>query len=200
VKPILLGTTSTYKIGVFEKLGIPFETAAPPFEEHVDEALHPRQLAQTLARGKALSLVNAWPDHLIIGADQVLALDDEVLTKPGSVDAAVAQLQRLSGRTHALHTAFAVLDAATGDAVEDVVTAEISFHANLDPAFLRRMVIADGTTDCVGAYKFERMGILLMERFETPDPNAIVGLPLIALVDALGRWGWLTDRFSTPAE
>ncbi|MDJ0836448.1 MAG: nucleoside triphosphate pyrophosphatase [Acidobacteriota bacterium] len=195
MKPILLATQSKYKIALFETLGLPFETAAPPFEEFIDPTLHPEQLALTLARGKAESLAEDWPHHLIIGADQVLALGDEVLTKPGTVDKTVAQLKRLSGKTHRLHTAFAIIEPDTGRAVEDAVHASISFHGNLSEDYLRKMVEADKSWDCVGGYKFESRGVMLMSRVETQDTNAIVGLPLIALIEALSIWGFFEERF-----
>jgi len=196
VKPLLLASTSRYKQALFAKLGVPFETAAPPFEERLVAGVAPPEQALRLAEGKARSLADQWPDHLIIGADQILAVGDRILTKPGSVAAAVDQLVGLSGRTHALHTAFAILEASSGKVFGDVVTANITFFDNLDRAFLRTLVTRDETTDCVGGYKFEEGGILLMERVETPDPNAIVGLPLIALIAGLRRWGWFDERFA----
>lgn len=195
MKPILLATQSKYKIALFETLGIAFETAPPPFEEHHNPKLSPRDLAMGLARGKAVSLADQYPNHLIIGADQVLAFEDQIFSKPGTVDAAVVQLGKLVGKTHALHTAFAVLEPSTGRAVEDVVDAQITFHDRLAPDFLRAMVEADQTTDCVGGYKFESQGVLLMKQVATSDTNAIVGLPLIALVSALAEWGYFQDRF-----
>ncbi len=195
MRPILLATQSRYKIALFEKLGLAFETAAPPFDEVLDQALLPDVLAQTLARGKAESLRAAYPEHVIVGADQVLALGDEVMGKPGTVEAAVAQLQRLSGQSHALHTAVSVLDPESG-LLEAVETATIRFWPNLSRDFLRELVERDQTTDCAGAYKFECGGILLMESVQVEDPNAIVGLPLMRLARLLDHLGYLRARFA----
>jgi septum formation protein len=137
VKPILLASQSRYKIALFEKLGLPFTAASPPFEEVLTTALAPAKLAQNLAHGKATALAASYPDHVIIGADQVLALDDDVMGKPGSVEAAVEQLTRLSGRTHRLHTAVSVLDPASGQRLEAVETATIRFWPNLSRDFLK---------------------------------------------------------------
>lgn len=196
MRPLLLATQSRYKIALFEKLGLAFETAAPPFEEVLDGRLAPDDLAQALARGKAESLRATYPEHVIIGADQVLALGDEVMGKPGTVEAAVAQLLRLSGRSHALHTAVSVWDPASGQAYEAIETATIRFWPNLSRDFLRDLVVRDQTIDCAGAYKFECGGILLMESVQVEDPNAIVGLPLMRLARLLDRLGYLRGRFA----
>lgn len=196
MKPLLLATQSRYKIALFEKLGLPYQAVTPPFDEHLTNALAPAELAQTLARGKAQALTATYPDHVIIGADQVLALGDEVMGKPGSVEAAVEQLMRLTGQTHRLHTAVSVLDAATGQCLEAVETATIRFWPNLNRDFLRTLVERDQTTDCAGAYKFESGGILLMESVQVEDPNAIVGLPLMQLARLLGQLGYLRERFA----
>jgi len=194
-KPIVLGTGSKYKIGLFQTLGLPFETDTPPFEENNPDQLEPMALAAALARGKAKSLVGRHPKALIIGADQVLALGDRVFSKPGTMEKAVAQLLALTGRTHCLHTAFAVFDPSSGAIREALVTSRITFHANLSEDFLRTTVAQDQSWDCVGSYKFESRGILLMEKVETSDTNAIVGLPLIALAGVLGDLGYFPTRF-----
>ena len=195
LKPIVLGTASKYKIGLFRTLGLPFENDGPPFEEKNPQNLGPVALAAALARGKAKSLAAKHPQALIIGADQVLALGDQVFSKPDTTERAVAQLLQLSGRTHCLHTAFAVLDPTSGTLWEDLVTSRITFHANLSEDFLRKTVEQDESWDCVGSYKFESRGILLMEKVETADTNAIVGLPLIALAGVLGDLGYFPTRF-----
>lgn len=195
MKPLLLATQSRYKIALFEKLGLPFHSASPPFEENLTSPLAPDALALELARGKAQSLSTSYADHVIIGADQVLALGDQILGKPGTVAAAISQLQMLSGKTHQLHTAIAVLDAAQGIWREAVETATISFWPDLDPEFLRSLVERDQTTDCVGAYKFEEGGVLLMESVHVEDPNSIVGLPLMRLARVLSSMGYLAERF-----
>jgi len=195
MKPILLATGSKYKAGLFERLGVPFEQAKPPYREHAEEAPDPVALASAQARGKAHSLARDWPDHLIIGTDQVLALEETIFTKPGSVAAATEQLCSLSGRTHVLHAAFFILDPRTGLSRSGLVTSRLTLWPDLDPAWIDQMVRRDETLDCVGGYKIESLGILLMEKVETEDLNAVVGLPLISLARALEHWGYFRDRF-----
>lgn len=195
MKPILLATTSKYKRELFEKLGLAFEMAAPPYEEQVVEGVEPADLASMLATGKAQSLGQTWPDHLIIGADQVLALGQQVFTKPETTERAVAQLLSLSGQTHSLHTAFSLWDPARQKLVSRVVSSQLTFHPRLSPDFLRRMVEEDHSQDCVGAYKFESRGIFLFEKVESSDINAIIGLPLLAMIEELSRFGYFPIAF-----
>ena len=190
LRPIVLGTTSRYKTDLFNRLGLPYHKAAPPFDEASIRGPEPRHLASALAKGKAYSLAEAFPKHLIIGSDQVLALGPRVFTKPGTVEKAVHQLSQLMGKTHSLHTAYTLLDTAQGTESCGLVTSKLTMFENLPPSFLRQLVISDQTWDCVGGYKFESKGVLLMKKVETEDPNAIVGLPLLQLVIELRQRGY----------
>ena len=195
MRPIVLATASKYKLGLFQKLGLPFQNAAPRFRENIRQGVVPETLAAELAEGKAFSLSEDYPNSLIIGTDQVLALGKEIFTKPMTTARAVAQLLTLCGKTHDLHSAFTLWQPATNQKVTRVVTARLTFRDHLGPAFLRRLVEEDRSQDCVGGYKYESKGIFLMKKIETSDTNAIVGLPLIALIQELQKLGYFSDRF-----
>ena len=195
MKPLLLATQSRYKKALFEKLGLAFTTASPPFEEDERENETPEETARRLAYGKAKSLVKQYPNHIIIGADQVLALGSQIFHKPGNVEKAVMQLLELSGKSHQLHTAYTILDHAKNKQVTKVVTSHVSLLPDLNPDYLRDYVRKDETWDCVGSYKLEGSGVLLMERLETPDPNAVIGLPIMQLAKDLAEFGYLRERF-----
>lgn len=182
---LVLGTTSKYKIALFKRLGLPFQTASPPLEEKLVLGQDPRDQALRLAGEKADSLREAYADHVIIGADQILALGQTIFTKPGSQEKAVTQIMQLSGRTHALHTAYAILDTQTGRKKSRLVTSRLRVRGDLKEAWVRELVRRDQTQDCVGGYKWESLGIQLFTAVRTPDPNAIVGLPLLALAGDL---------------
>jgi len=194
--PILLATTSKYKKALFNILNLPYDCAAPPYEEIIQEGADPIAAACELAAGKAQSLGELYPHHLIIGTDQVLALGSKIFTKPNTTEKAVKQLLELSGKTHCLHSAFHLYQPQSGIATTQCVTASLTFHAHLSPQYLKEMVEADQSQDCVGGYKYESRGIFLMEKIETPDTNAIVGLPLIALIEELQKLGYFPNRFN----
>lgn len=184
---IILATTSKYKRALFEKLGLPFEMAPPPCEEIFHAGLTPAEQALRLAEIKVRSLAGEYPNHRIIGADQVLALGNELFTKPGTVEKAAAQLLRLSGRTHCLHTAYAIYDSAADRLLSRVVTARLRIRSGLDPQLVRKVIQLDQSQDCVGGYKFESRGIQWMSAVRTSDPSSIIGLPLISLGADLRR-------------
>ncbi len=196
MKPLVLASTSRYKSRILEQLGVTFQCCAPKFDELACDGVSPAQCALDFACAKARSVRKSWPGHVIIGADQTLEFEGEILGKPGSIKNAVAQLQRLSGRTHQLHTAFALLDTDSGREMERLVTSNLRMRSDLDHHYLEDMVRSDQSHDCCGGYKWESKGVFLFEQIETSDPNAIVGLPLIALATGLRDWGYFGDRFT----
>jgi septum formation protein len=192
VRRVILASTSRYRRALLERLGIPFEAAAPDFDEEAEKAragdLAPEALVRRLALGKARSLAGRHPDAVIIGSDQAALLDGECLGKPGTEEAAVRQLLRLAGRVHRLLTAVAVLDAASGRALEHLDVHEVVLRP-LDEATVRRYVARERPLDCAGAYKVEGPGIALFERISGDDATAVIGLPLIRtarMLEALG--------------
>ncbi len=182
--PLILASTSRYRRQLLDRLGLAYTAVPPTCDEEAlkDPALTPQALAEHLAEAKAASLVAAYPAAVIIGSDQICAVDDEILHKPGTAARAVAQLLRLAGREHRLITALVVAQGARRWRHTDITTLRMRA---LSRAELERYVSADQPLDCSGAYKLEQRGITLFERIDSADHNAIVGLPLIALCDIL---------------
>lgn len=189
---IVLASTSQYRRGLVERLGIAVESVAPDFDEREAElaidAGSTEDLARALALGKARSLAATHPDALIIGADQIAEIEGERLHKPGTAENARAQLKRLAGRTHRLVTAVTVLRAADGREESVVDVHRLTMRALSDEA-IASYVEREMPVDCAGSYKIEALGIALFERIEGVDFTAIVGLPLTAVVTLLGRFG-----------
>ena len=124
----------------------------------------------------------------MLGADQLVELDGAVLGKPGDRARAHAQLAALSGRAHALHTAFALFT-PSGSCSEHLDTHVLTLRA-LEANEIERYLDADQPYDCAGSYKIEQRGIALCERIEGGDFTAITGLPLVALTTALRAHGF----------
>ncbi|MCB1043008.1 MAG: Maf family protein [Acidobacteria bacterium] len=185
--PLVFASTSRYKLAQFARLNLPFKAMAPPFDEEEVKGA-PKQLAIDRALGKALSLSAERPNSVIVGSDQTLEIEGEVLGKPGTHDRALIQLQRLRGKTHYLHSAYALVH---GDRITTgCVTAAMTARHEIGDRFLSEMIAKDDTTDCCGAYKWESMGIFLFDRVEVSDHNAIVGLPLLSLIQSLIGYGF----------
>lgn len=182
--PLILASTSRYRRQLLDRLGLAYTAVPPACDEEVlkDPALTPQALAEHLAEAKAASLVAAHPTAVIIGGDQICAVGDEILHKPGTAERAVAQLLRLAGREHRLITAMVVARGAHRWRHTDITTLRMR---TLSRAELERYVAADQPLDCSGAYKLEQRGVALFERIDSADHNAIIGLPLIALCGIL---------------
>jgi 7-methyl-GTP pyrophosphatase len=186
---IVLASTSPYRRELLARLGVPFKVAPP----HVPEERLPGESAEVmaarLARAKALDVAASFPAALVIGSDQVGDCDGHVLGKPGDHARAVAQLRSLSGRDVVFHTAVCVHNAATAASRERVVPSRVRFRT-LGDAAIERYLQRERPYDCTGAAKVEGLGIALLERIDSDDPTALIGLPLIALVGLLHEQGF----------
>jgi septum formation protein len=192
---LVLASTSVYRRELLSRLGVPFRCVAPLLDEaSLDlRGRKPSEIAALLALGKASSIAPFEPSASIIGSDQVVAIESRILGKPGSRRGAIDQLTILSGRTHELITAVAVLEAggSPGDHRQSWLHSDVSRMTMraLSRDEIERYVDYEGPFDCAGSYKFESRGIVLFEKVETDDPSAITGLPLIALVSFLRSAG-----------
>jgi septum formation protein len=187
-RQLILGSTSRYRRELLERLGLTFEIASPRFDETALPGEGVAATALRLSVGKAQSLAGAFPDALIIGADQVASSDGERLGKPGDHDSAVRQLRLLSGRSAQFDTALSLLDAREGKLQSRVVACRVLFRA-LDERRIEAYLRREKPYDCAGSAKAEGLGIALIERIDTEDPTSLVGLPLIALTAMLERAG-----------
>lgn len=187
---VVLASTSRYRSALLAKLGISFDALAPGVDEDLvkGEEPDPRSLVRTLAVAKAKAVTASAPDAVIIGSDQCAELDGEILGKPGTFERAVAQLERMSGRTHVLWTAVAVLDARTGVCTVDVDRHELRMR-RLTREQISTYVERDQPLDCAGSYKIESLGVALFESIHGKDFTAIVGLPLTLVAQRLAERG-----------
>jgi septum formation protein len=193
-EPLLLASKSEVRRALLVAAGIPAEVLAADLDERAIEAgassSEPGAIAALLAREKALAVGRAHPGRVVLGADQVLALDNKRFAKPPDRTAALAQLRALAGRVHALHSAVACVQ---GGAVifEHVSVARLTMRT-LSDEFLNAYLDAAGhaVTQSVGAYQLEGVGSQLFERVEG-DYFAILGLPLLEVLHFLRQRGSL---------
>ena len=125
---LLLASSSRYRRDLLARLRLPFYTADPAIQETRLAGENAAELVARLAAAKAHALAQKYPDHLIIGSDQVAGFDDEVLGKPGSVTAACAQLATLSGREVTFSTGLCLLNTATGLAHSTIDLTTVTFR------------------------------------------------------------------------
>ena len=185
---LVLASTSPYRRELLGRLGLPFVSARPDADESMRPDETPEALVARLAVLKARSVAAHHPQALVIGSDQVAVLDDAVLGKPGTPERAREQLTRASGRCVRFLTGLCLLDAASDEARVVVEPFTVHFR-ELDSARIARYVDAEQPYDCAGSFKSEGLGITLFTHLEGDDPNSLIGLPLIRLVDLLAERG-----------
>ena len=185
---LVLASSSRYRRALLGRLGIPFSVADPDVAEETRPGEAPEAMARRLAEAKSLAVAARYRDALIIGCDQVAVGNGELLGKPGTRENAVRQLRALSGREAVFYTAVCVHNTSDGTSRVRVVPSRVTFR-ELDDGAIDRYLAREQPYDCAGSAKAEGLGIALIAKMECEDPNALVGLPLIALVDLLHEQG-----------
>ena len=181
---LILASTSRYRRELLSRLHLPFEVVAPDVDESPLPGESPSQTALRLSVLKAQAAAGQFPDALIIGSDQVLMLDADQLGKPGTYERAVEQLKRMQGKAMVFHTALTLLNSRTGRTqTRDVPT--VVHIRKLSDAQIAAYLKKEQPYDCAGSARSESLGIALMERMDSPDPTALIGLPLMALTEML---------------
>jgi len=185
--PLILASGSPYRAQMLDRLGLPFSTATSGIDETPEPDETPEALVRRLALGKAQHVAPGHPDALIIGADQVSVLDDDILGKPGSRERAIAQIQRMSGKRVDYLSGIALL----GPGIErvDIVPTRLTYRT-LAQAEIERYVDRDQPFDCAGAMRSESLGIALLESLASDDPTALIGMPLIRIAQWLRAAGY----------
>jgi MAF protein len=188
MRPLVLGSSSPYRKAVLDKLGIPFTSDTPRISETRSPGESPADLVQRLADMKARDVGSRHPGALIIGSDQVASLDQKILGKPGNRANAIAQLLAASGKTVTFLTGLSLYNSATGR-IQTAVEPFVVRFRQLTPTQIERYIDRELPYDCAGSFKSEGYGITLFSGLEGRDPNALMGLPLILLVDLLANEG-----------
>ncbi|MFC3111135.1 Maf family nucleotide pyrophosphatase [Undibacterium arcticum] len=189
---LILGSSSRYRKELLSRLQLPFQVMSPDIDETARPGEAPDLTALRLAAEKAAAIAARMPGALVIGSDQVAALDGEHIGKPGTHADALRQLQKMRGRRVVFHTALCLWDsrksAQDGAAQLENVQTFVTFR-DLPDAELDAYLRIEQPYDCAGSAKNEGLGIAIIEKIESTDPTALTGLPLIALTGMLRRAG-----------
>ena len=179
---LVLASTSPFRRELLSKLGLSFEIADPEVDESPLTGETPEKTALRLSEAKARAVAQRYPEALVIGSDQVAYLDHQIFGKPGTHENALRQLQTLRNQQVNFFTGLCLFNAKTGVAHLRGVPTRVTFRNLSDPEiehYLRR----EQPYHCAGSAKSEGLGIALIAKIEGDDPNALIGLPLIALCD-----------------
>ncbi|HFT1681228.1 Maf family protein [Providencia stuartii] len=189
MKSIILASTSPYRQQLLKKLGLPFLAVAPNVDETPVLNESAEALVTRLAHAKAHAISEQHKQHLIIGSDQVCVIDGEIAGKPYNYDNAFKQLKRASGKQVTFYTGLCLLDSTTGNYHVQCEPFNVYFRSLSDKeieTYLRK----EEPYQCAGSFQSEGLGIALFDRLEGRDPNTLIGLPLILLLEMLRHHGY----------
>ena len=185
---IVLASSSPYRKQILNKAGIRFSSFSPDIDESPIENESPGDLVSRLSILKAKSLQEKCPDSLIIGSDQVLYCNNRIYGKPHNHTVAVNQLKEVSGSVSTLYTGLALLNTASGRLQYDVDTYEVEYR-KFSLEQIENYLQSEKPYDCCGSLKVEGPGICLIKNLTGTDPNTLIGLPLLRLIDMLENDG-----------
>jgi septum formation protein len=185
---LVLASTSPFRRELLARLQLPFETATPETDESALPGELPAATARRLAEAKARAVMQSYPDALIIGSDQVAAHGSDRFGKPGRRENASAQLRLMRGKEVVFHTGLCLLNSATDRAQVCCVDTHVGIRELSDPE-IEAYLDKEDALNCAGSAKSEGLGIALLSYLRGDDPNALVGLPLIALCNMLRAEG-----------
>lgn len=184
---LILASTSPFRRSILEKLHLPFETAAPNCNETPIQGETPEELVKRLAIQKAISC-NTTENSLIIGSDQVCVIEGKIVGKPHTKEKAIEQLMAASGQVITFYTGLALYCTESGESNVRLDTFKVHFR-NLTRAQIEYYVEVEQPLNCAGSFMSEGLGIALFSQLEGRDPNSLIGLPLITLIDMLEQKG-----------
>ncbi len=189
---LVLASSSPYRKALLEKIKLEFSVCVPDIDESVLAGESIVSLVERLSLQKARTVADerkakGYTKDVIIASDQVCECDGIILTKPHTRENAIQQLQNMSGKHVHFYTGICVLGQGT-QVQHDVFTVELR---TLTTAQIERYIERDNPLNCAGSFKSEGLGISLFTKMQGDDPNALVGLPLIKLVDMLEHEGIL---------
>lgn len=189
---LILASTSPFRQQLMQKLMCPFDCVSPDIDETAQINETATALVQRLAEQKAKAgaqlAVNTDTPQLIIGSDQVAVINGQIIGKPHTVDNAVAQLTAASGQSITFYTGLAVYNSTTEQMLSCVEPFIVHFKP-LSQAQIQYYIDTEQPLNCAGSFKSEGLGIALFSRLEGNDPNTLIGLPLIKLIELLQMHG-----------
>jgi len=181
---LILGSSSPFRASLLEKLGLSFSTISPDIDEQTQDGETAEQLVSRLSSQKAQAIAEQVDSGLIIGSDQVAVLNGDVLGKPGNHANAIEQLKAASGNKVRFLTGLTLLNASNGNSQSCVEPFDVHFKTLTD-AQIEYYLRQEQPYQCAGSFKSEGFGISLFSKLDGDDPNSLIGLPLIRLIDML---------------
>jgi septum formation protein len=184
---LVLASSSPRRAALLSESGFEFDVIPSRLAEKFDAAVTLRELTLWNAIRKGMSVAQARPDAVVLAADTLVALEDEIIGKPADLDEATEVLQRLSGRTHDVCSAVLIYHQTSGRSVVFHEISRVRFH-RLNRAMIKKYFAKVDPLDKAGAYAAQRNGTEIIANIEGSYTN-VVGLPMEKTIDALAKFG-----------
>jgi len=184
---LVLASGSATRRELLDRLQLPYTVDPADIDETLGAGESPETAARRLARGKADRVADRQPDAVVLGSDQMLAWRGGILGKPGDAATARRQLAEIAGENIAFHVAISVA-CPDGRRLDWHETVDARIRP-LTEAEIARYVEIEKPFDCAGSMRSEGLGVCLVERMDSQDPSAILGMPLIATARLLREAG-----------
>ena len=188
---LILASSSPFRKDILLKLGVPFVTTSPDIDESRNSSESPYNLVTRLSEEKALK-ASKTHSGLIIASDQVATLDtgnketDKIFNKPLTQENAFLQLKQSSGRTVTFLTGIVLMNTETSNIQSHVELYRVTLKPLSDNQILSYLE-TENVLNCAGSFKSEGLGIALFSKMEGNDPNSLIGLPTIKLIQMLAK-------------
>jgi septum formation protein len=186
-RTIILASSSPRRKELLGLTGLQFKVDPGDVKEDMNLKMSPHELARFLSLEKARSVAGKYDDAIIIAADTVVVMKEQILGKPHTIEEARRMLALLNGRTHSVITGFTIIDMDTGKTLSRSVETRVTFK-NLTMKEIDAYVKTKEPLDKAGAYAIQGLGSVLVKRIEGDHFN-VIGLPLCALVESLKEFG-----------
>ncbi|MBS0287839.1 MAG: septum formation protein Maf [Proteobacteria bacterium] len=186
--PLILASSSIYRKELLSRLKVPFSIFSPDVDETRLQGETIPDMVKRLSIAKARIACEKNPRSVCIGSDEVAGLDGEILGKPLTHENAIKQLTHMSGKEVVFYTGVCVSAPFLPFEEYRLSTTSITFR-QLTPAMIENYLQKEKPYQSAGSFKSETLGSALISRFESEDPTAIIGLPLIILSEILTQAG-----------
>jgi len=191
-RPLCLASSSPRRQELLTRFGLDFLIQSPDIDESMQSHETPEAFVMRMALEKAQQVVPDHPECITLSGDTVVVLEGGILGKPLDRADSIRMLERLSGKTHEVFTAYALMEGISGPCVQALVRTRVSFRTP-DPELIRAYVQTGETDDKAGAYSIQGLGALLVSSIEGSYSN-VVGFPIERILDDMMRHGWLTCK------
>ena len=187
MKKIILASASPRRREILKITGLEFTVCESDYEEDLDLALRPRELARFLSLKKAEAVARRHRDAIIIAADTFIVFRDKLLGKPHTETEALKMLKMLNGRAHTVITGFTIIESGGNKISSRSVETKVYFK-KLGIEEIKAYVRSKEPLDKAGAYAIQGLGAVFIEKIEGDFFN-VMGLPLCALSEGLKKFG-----------